>query len=109
MLRIILAAIITAFAIGCGSGGSDSSCGPVIQNVNVPQNAPQPPVVVTVGSMEEADQVERDTLDSGGVVFAKDVNQDSTVTLTGCQIVSSGDTDSHENSNNTSTDNSEKP
>lgn len=108
MSRKIFAALLTVAAFlfaGCGSGGSDSSCGPVIQNVNLPQNVPTTNNPVTVPDMPAADAMEARTIANGGEIYSKDANVDGTVTLTGCQIVSTGDTDSHDGSSNTSTTN----
>lgn len=79
---------------GCtGTGGSgdekvESTCGPVVQNINVPCDQ--------VESTTEA------TEDNGGAIEEKGVCIDGNITLVGCNIVPTGDTSTE---TNTLTDN----
>lgn len=112
MSRLIFTSCLALCFIGCGSGGSspDSACGPVIQNVNLPQNLTENPVPVATPQLEkhaipasELENTEQATEDNGGAIVKKDFSNDgTTVTLTGCQIVTTGDTTTN---NDTATNN----
>lgn len=94
--------VISAFT-GCGSGSGSShdsqpSCGTVIQNVNIPQN-------VTVPA-DQVEATERATEENGGEIFTKEVTTGGDVTLTGCQIITTGDTNTDDDTVNNHSGNS---